>query len=142
MSRKMTTTLVEVNKANFSSITSTNGVVILDLWSERCGACKQFAPVFRKIADRYPKHTFGMLDAEKEEDLISELGIEYIPTLMLYRDGILLFNQPGYLEEAALEDILAQAEALDMEVVRAETEARAKRQADGEEAKADSHPSP
>ena len=82
-----------------------------------------FKPIFEKAAERRPEHTFAKLDTMVEEKLTSTLGISHIPTLMLYREGVLLFKQEGNFDEARLEDIVAQAEALDMNAVRADIEA-------------------
>jgi thioredoxin 1 len=95
-------------------------VVLVDCWAEWCGACREFAPVFDRVAARYPEHAFAKLDTGAEEELVSSLGISHIPTLMLFRDGVLLFKQPGYLDDEGLDDILAQAASLDMDLVRAE----------------------
>ncbi len=107
---------------NFESIVAKNGIVLVDCWASWCGACKTFEPVYEKISARYPAHTFGKIDTEAEKKLVDALGIEHIPTLLLYRDGILLFKQPGYYEEDKLGDIVRQAESVDMDAVRAQIE--------------------
>jgi len=109
-----------LNSGNFDSIISRDGIVMVDCWASWCKACKPFTPVFERIAGRYAKHTFGKLDTQEEQELVSKLGVKHIPTLLLYRDGILLFQQPGYFEEDELDDIISQAEALDMDIVKAE----------------------
>jgi thioredoxin 1 len=108
-----------LTKDNFNSVTSQDGIVMVDCWAEWCGACKSFNPIYEKVAKKYSKHTFAKLDTVAEKQLISNLGIEHIPTLMLYRDGILLFQQPGYYEEEKLEDIIKQAKNINMDEVRA-----------------------
>jgi thioredoxin 1 len=108
-----------LNYKNFNMVSSKKGVVIIDCWAEWCGACKSFEPVFQKVAQKHSEHTFAKIDSTKHKELINELGIENIPTLMLYRDGILLFQQPGYFEEEKLEDILDQALNINMDEVRA-----------------------
>jgi thioredoxin 1 len=79
--------------------------------------------VFSRVAERHPQHRFATFNTEQEPELVESLGISHIPTLMLYRDGLLLFQQPGYLDEEALDDVITQAESLDMAMVRAEIEA-------------------
>lgn len=111
--------IIELNESNFEGVVTGGGIVVVDCWAAWCGACKNFAPVFEKAAGRYPKHTFGNLDTQKEKSLVADLGIEDIPSLLLYRDGLLLFKQSGYYEEDKLDDIVRQAESLDMEEVRA-----------------------
>jgi len=112
----------ELGKDSFANLVSRGGVVLVDCWAAWCGACAEFQPVFERVAGDYPQHTFAKLDASKEADLIKELGIEHIPALLLYRDGLLLFRQPGYYEEHVLRDIIGQAESLDMDLVRADME--------------------
>lgn len=110
----------DLDRVSFAETAAQGGVLLIDCWAEWCGACRQFAPVFERVARDYPRHTFAKVDATKEADLIKELGIEHIPALLLYREGLLLFKQPGYYEEAVLRDIIAQAESLDMDLVRAD----------------------
>ncbi len=113
-----------VNQKNFESIISSQGIVMIDVWAEWCGACKTFNPIYERVAEKYSHHNFAKIDASYEKDLISSLEIENIPALLLYRDGILLFKQPGYYEEDKLEDIIHQAENLDMEEVKTHIEAQ------------------
>ena len=112
--------LVTLNESNYDRTISGKGIVVVDCWAAWCAACKDFTPVYEKIAAKFPGHTFGKLDTQAEKELVSKLGIEHIPTLLLYREGILLFKQPGYYDEEQMEDILRQAESLDMDVVRAD----------------------
>ena len=111
--------IIELNYENFNTVTSEEGIVLIDCWAEWCGACKTFEPVFKKVAQKHSKYTFAKIDSTKEKKLINDLGIENIPNLMLYRDGILLFQQPGYFEEEKLEDILDQASNINMDEVKA-----------------------
>jgi len=114
------TTLVELTYAKCRSILSRTGIVLVDCWAASCGACKVLGPIYAKVACRHPEHTFAKLDTLAEDELTSALEILHVPTLLLYRDGILLFKQPGNFDEARLEDIISQAEALDMDAVRAD----------------------
>ena len=112
--------LVTLSEQNFDQTVASPGIVIVDCWANWCGACKEFGPVYEKVATRHTDHTFGKLDAQAEKSIVSKLGIEHIPSVLLYRDGILLFQQPGYFDEEQMEDILRQAESLDMELVRSD----------------------
>ena len=114
--------IVKLSQDNYRSILGQDGIVLVDCWASSCGACKVLGPIYAKVAERYPQHTFAKLDTLAEDELVSTLGIAHVPTLLLYQDGILLFNQAGNFDEPRLEDIIAQAEALDMDMVRAEIE--------------------
>ena len=111
---------IELNAENFESTIQTDGIVLVDLWAEWCGPCKMFGPIFEESSEQHPDITFGKVDTEAEQALAGSLGIMSIPTLMMFRDGILLFNQAGALPQAALEDLIKQAEGLDMDEVRKE----------------------
>ncbi|NIO29758.1 MAG: thiol reductase thioredoxin [Candidatus Latescibacteria bacterium] len=112
--------VIALNEDNFESTVLNGGIALVDCWAPWCAACKPFAPIYEKVAARYPENTFGKLDTRKEKSLVSALGVDHIPTLLLYREGILLFRQPGYFEEEQLEDIIRQAQSLDMDYVRAQ----------------------
>jgi thioredoxin 1 len=132
--------IIPLHRENFEGSVSGGGIVMVDCWASWCAACKTFRPVYEKVAGKHPEITFGSLDTGAEKSLVSDLGIEHIPTLMLYRDGILLFQQPGYYDEEQMEDILEQAGSLDMDLVRSEIVADRKKQ-DGKTTthKEDSH---
>lgn len=95
-----------------------DGIVLIDFWAAWCGPCRMFAPVFERVSQRHPDVTFAKVDTEAEPELAGKYGISSIPTLVIYRDGIPVFGQPGALPEPALEDILSQVRALDMDEVR------------------------
>jgi len=116
---------VELTAENFEPTVTQDGIVLVDLWAEWCGPCKMFGPIFEKSSEQHPDITFGKVDTEAQQALAGSLGIMSIPTLMMFRDGILLFNQAGALPESALEDLIRQARALDMDEVRAEIAANA-----------------
>ncbi|MBT4502573.1 MAG: thioredoxin family protein [Gemmatimonadetes bacterium] len=120
--------VVEINKENFEQIVSASGIVMVDCWASWCVACKDFGPVYERVADKHPNHAFGKLDTENEKEIVSALEIEHIPTLLLYRDGIMLLFQPGYFAEEKLEDIVDQAESVDMNAVRSHIQAEENRQ--------------
>jgi len=116
----MGTATVEITQENFKQTVEKEGIVLLDWWAEWCGPCKAFGPTFEKVAAKHPDITFGKVDTEAQQELAGSFEIRSIPTLMILRDKVLLFSQAGALPEAALEDLIKQVRALDMEKVRAE----------------------
>ncbi len=119
-------TTVELDKSAFeAAIVAEDSFVLVDFWAEWCGPCRQFAPIFERVSTKHPDITFAKVDTDKEQELSAMAGIKSIPTLMMFRDGILLFNQAGAAPESALEDIIAQARKLDMDAIRAELAATA-----------------
>ena len=109
---------IDVTEANFNDTISKEGIVLVDAWASWCGPCRAFAPVYSQVSEAHPEATFAKLDTEANQNLAAGLQIQAIPTLMIFRDGILLFRQSGALPEAALEDLMGQVEALDMDEVR------------------------
>ena len=107
---------------NFTEITEHDGIVLVDWWGSWCGPCKRFAPIFEAASVEHPDVTFAKIDTEAQQELSAQHGIQSIPTLMVLRDGILLFAQPGALPAEALEDLIGQAQALDMDDVRSKIE--------------------
>ncbi len=116
----MGTTTVEVTGKNFKEVVEKDGIVLLDWWAPWCGPCRSFGPTYEKLAAKHTDLTFGKVNTEDQPELAGSFDIRSIPTLMILRDKVLLFSQPGALPEAALEDLIKQVRALDMEKVRAE----------------------
>jgi thioredoxin 1 len=109
---------VTMTSANHDQ-TVNDGIVFIDFWAEWCGPCKRFAPVFEQASERYPDITFAKVDTDDQRELSAKYGVTSIPTLVIYRDGIPMFSQPGALPAAVLDDLVGQVRALDMAEVRA-----------------------
>lgn len=107
-----------ITKENFQSTYEQNDIVILDFWAEWCGPCKSFAPVYEKVSEKFPKIIFGKIDTEAQPELAAHFEIRSIPTIMVIREGIELFFQPGAINEELLTELAEKVSALDMEEVK------------------------
>ena len=110
---------VELTSQNIESQITENDIVFVDFWAEWCGPCRMFGPVFEKASQEHTDVVFGKVDTEAEQALAASAGITSIPTLMAFRDGILVFSQPGALPAPTFHDLITQVKALDMDAVRA-----------------------
>lgn len=113
---------VELTADSFNETVESNDIVLMDFWAEWCGPCRTFGPIFEKVSEEHADLTFGKIDTDAEQELGAAFGIRSIPTLMVIRDGVMVFKQAGVLPEAALEDLISQVRDLDMDEVRAEVE--------------------
>lgn len=109
---------VEITKDNFDDIMQNNDIILLDFWASWCAPCRMFAPVFEAASEKYPNIVFGKVDTEAQPQLAGSFGIRSIPTLMIFREKVGLFQQAGALPAPALEDLIQQVLKLDMDDVR------------------------
>jgi len=122
----MSADTVVITQQNFESVVDKDGIVLIDWWAPWCGPCKTFAPTYESVAAKHPDITFGKVNTEDEQGLAQAFDIRSIPTLMILRDKVMLFSQAGAMPEPALEDLIRQVRALDMEQVRARIEEKKK----------------
>ena len=120
---------VELNSSNFKDAITGNDIVFVDFWASWCGPCKSFAPIYEAVAEKNPDIVFAKINTEDEQDLAASFQIRSIPTLMIFREQIVLFSQAGMLPQSALEDLVAKTRALDMDQVRADIEKQEAEQA-------------
>ena len=114
--------LVNIKEADFEKTVQGEGIVLVDWWAPWCGPCRAFSPVYEKTSEKFPEVTFGKVNTEDEPKLAGAFNIQAIPTLMAFRDGILVFSQPGMVPPDALEELVTKVQQLDMDEVRREVE--------------------
>jgi thioredoxin 1 len=109
---------IELTEANFDEITKRDGIVLLDFWATWCGPCKAFAPVFERASEQHSDKVFGKINTEEQQTIARRFNVRSIPTLMIFRDQVMLYSKPGAIPAQALEDLIKQAQNIDMEDVR------------------------
>jgi thioredoxin 1 len=118
--------LIELTTENFESTLNKDGITLIDWWAEWCGPCKRFGPIYEAAAARYPDVTFGKVDTEAQSELAGTFQIRSIPMLMVFRDQVLVYAEPGAIPSEALDEIIAKVKALDMAKVRKEVDEQEK----------------
>lgn len=116
---------IDISEKNFSDTVSGNDIVLVDFWAAWCGPCRMFAPTFNEASEAHPDVVFAKVDTEAEPGLSAAARITSIPTLMAFRDGILVFSQPGAMNATGLDELITAVKALDMEDVKAQAAAAA-----------------
>lgn len=114
---------INLTEQDFETTVSADGIVLVDFWAAWCAPCRIFAPVFEAASNDFPEITFAKVDTEAERGIAGAAGISSIPTLMIFRDGILVFSQPGALPASAVRELITAVQALDMDEVRAQVNA-------------------
>lgn len=110
--------VIELSKENFEQTVSEKDFIILDYWAPWCGPCRSFGPVFEKVSEDFPDIAFAKVNTEDEQEIAQHFNIRSIPTLMILREQVIIFNQPGALPESAFREVIQKAQELDMEEVR------------------------
>ena len=115
---------IELTKENFESVVTGNDMVVVDFWAPWCGPCRGFAPTFEAASEKYPEVVFAKVNTDAEQEIAAAFNIRSIPTLMLFRENVMLYNEAGALPASSLDEVLTQARALDMAEVHKEIAAR------------------
>jgi thioredoxin 1 len=121
--------MVPLDTETFEARVLGGGIALIDCWAPWCQACKEFTPIFERAAKRHEEHLFATLNTQEHEELTKRLKVTHIPTIILFRDGLLLLRQPGHLSESEIDDVIRTAETVDMEQIRQDMEARERGQA-------------
>ena len=116
--------LIELNKENFHTTVEESDILFVDFWAAWCGPCRTFAPVFKAAAEKHPNIEFGKIDTEAQQELAASFNIRSIPTLMCFRENIVIFNQAGALPASMFERLIGEIEKIDMDEVRKEIAAK------------------
>ncbi len=120
--------VVELTKENFEQVVTSNPTVIVDYWAPWCGPCRGFAPVFEKVSEKHPDVVFAKVNTDEEQEIASHFQIRSIPTLMVFREQIIVFSQPGALPQGAFEQVVDKVKELDMDEVRKQLDAQEQEQ--------------
>ena len=123
--------VVELTKENFEQVVTSNATVIVDYWAPWCGPCRGFAPVFEKVSEAHPDVVFAKVNTDEEQEIAAHFQIRSIPTLMVFREQIIVFSQPGALPQGAFEQVVQKAKELDMEEVRKQLEQQGEEESKG-----------
>jgi thioredoxin 1 len=124
--------VIELTKENFEQVVTGNPTVLVDYWAPWCGPCRSFAPIFERVADKHPDLVFAKVDTEAEPEIAAHFQIRSIPTLMIFKESVIIFSQPGALPEGSLEQIVGMAKQVNMDEVRKEIAAQEKAEAAGD----------
>ena len=111
---------IELTTENFNETVNSDKIVLVDFWATWCGPCRQFGPIFESVSEKHPDIVFGKVDTDAQQELAASAQISSIPTLMIFREGVLIFRNSGAIPGAAIDDLVSQAQALNMEEVHAE----------------------
>ena len=110
--------VVELTKENFEATVTGNDFVIVDYWAPWCGPCRSFAPTYEKVSEEFPNVVFAKVNTEDEQEIAGQFGIRSIPTLMIFRDQVIIYSEAGALPEASFQELVTKASELDMDEVR------------------------